>query len=571
MLQAYSESIEAGWQQVSPWYWAVSNELQLQGGTFGAKGHAYLRDIMDCDHPQQCGRKGAQMGFTVGPGVTRTLHGMKYNRYPKGVLYLFPTSDDVSDFSKSQFNTLISQNVILSSIVRNTDAAHIKQIGTAMLYLRGARAQGKIQGIKKTSSRLKTVAVDRIVYDERDEMDETMVRLAQERVSHSDVKEELSLSTPSIPDYGIDKLYAKSDQRVWMITCEACKTDTCLEIEFLQDPHSVIRQDQNGKGVRVCKKCERPIFPWQGHWVAQYPMIKDLVGWWISQLNSEYWDPWEIVKLYEDPPDGDLTEVMNSKLGMAYIAAENELTVQQVLACCGSQSMAEMEKKVKERGTAVAYGLDIQKDHLVLTLGVAISDKARRVIKVARVPSWNDVHDIASQFNTKAAVLDLEPETHKAREFQKAEPYKVWLCDYAENQKVSKREDEQTGLVVVKRTEFLDRSHNLIAGLKLELPRRCPEIDVFANQVCAAVKVLKEDQETGSKRYLYIRRDKDDYRHALSYFDLACQDPLMMANFAGGEGRVTNREIRDAYENSDPLGREHFKDGYQESYDPRFA
>ena len=47
-----------------------------------------------------------------------------------------------------------------------------------MLYLRGARATGKIEGIKKTSSSLKGIPVDRIVFDEVDEMDPAMVDLA---------------------------------------------------------------------------------------------------------------------------------------------------------------------------------------------------------------------------------------------------------------------------------------------------------------------------------------------------------------------------------------------------------
>ncbi len=123
-------------------------------------------------------------------------------------------------------------------------------------------------------------------------------------------------------------------------------------------------------------------------------------------------------------------------------------------------------------------------------------------------------------------------------------------------------------MVVVKRTEFLDKSHALISSLRLELPRRCAEVDEFAKQVCAAVKVLKEDQETGSKRYTYIRRGRDDYRHALAYFDLACQDPLMQATFAAGEGRATNVEIKSAYEHDDPLMREE-EGAYRD--DPRFS
>jgi hypothetical protein len=539
-----SPAIDQGMQAVSPWYWAVANELKLQSGTFGVHGHAYLRGLME--HPNQVGKKGAQMAFTEGPGVIKTLHSHIYGRIKVGTLYLFPTSDDVTEFSKARFNPLIEQNPCISQHVKSTDAANIKRVGQGMLYLRGARAQKKIQGNKRTSSRLKTISVDRIVFDERDEMDNDMVQLALERMSHSDVRETLTLSTPTIPEFGVDALYNKSDQRVWMIRCDHCGTETCMEIEFFNDPERVIRRGPDGKGIRTCKKCGREIHVWNADWRAQSPNVQDLVGWWISQLCSMKWDPWTIYQLYLNPPDGNLSEIMNSKLGMAYIDAENELTLQQVYACCGTKSMLELEQHAIKNRIPVAYGCDVQKDHLVMVLGHPVSEKTRRVIKVARVPSWNDVHDIAARFNTKAAVLDCEPETHKAREFQAAEPYHVWLCDYAENMKVRQKEDEKAGLVVVRRTEFLDGSHTLVAGMRLELPRRCEEVEVFAAQVCAAVKVLKEDEETGSKKYHYIRRDRDDYRHALTYFDLACEDPLVESAVIG-EGAASDEEINRAY------------------------
>jgi phage terminase large subunit GpA-like protein len=544
--------ILAGEHQISPFLWALDIELRLQSGPFTSRGHAYQQAIMDCDHPTQSCKKAAQMGITD-TAVIRTVKGHIEGRYPQGTMYLFPTDDDVSDFSKSRFNPLIDQNPLIAAHVQATDAVNIKRIGNGMLYLRGARSRRKIGTTKRTSSRLKSAPVDRLVMDERDEMDDDMIQLALERMSHSEIRETFALSTPSIPDFGIDKLYTQSDQRIWMIPCDACGTDTCLELEFLEDPERVIRTDpETGKGLRCCKKCGARIRTARGRWVAQYPNVSDHVGWWISQLNSIYWDPMEIRRMYESGQG--LAEVMNSKLGQAYIEAENELTISQVLACCGTQSMRQLEQAAMEKRFPVAYGIDVQRDHLVFVMGIATSQKTRRIIKVARVPSWNDVHEILSRYNVKAGVVDLEPEVHKSREWQHGESHTVWLCDYSENQKTSVRQDEEQGVVVVRRTEFLDKSHALVNDMRLELPRRCPEIEEFARQVTAAVKTLKEDQVTGSRRYTYLRRGVDDYRHALSYFDLACEDRAMQ----GGNihtGRASQTEIKDAYADWDPLGR----------------
>ncbi len=113
--------------------------------------------------------------------------------------------------------------------MQETDSQNTKRIGKSMLYLRGARSTAKIGGLKRTSSQLKSVPIDRVVFDEVDEMEPAMIDLAKERLSHSSVKEEIFLSTPSVPDYGVDKLYQKSDQQHWFIRCDKCGGETCDE------------------------------------------------------------------------------------------------------------------------------------------------------------------------------------------------------------------------------------------------------------------------------------------------------------------------------------------------------
>jgi hypothetical protein len=189
----------------------------------------------------------------------------------------------------------------------------------------------------------------------------------------------------------------------------------------------------------------------------------------------------------------------------------------------------------------------------------------KKILKVARVSSFNDVHDLAARFNVKCGVIDIEPETHKVREFQASEPYKIFLCDYAENQKAAQKVDEERGLIVVKRTEFLDKSHTLVADLRVTIPRRCPEIEEFAEQVCNTAKVLKEDEETGSRKYTYIKLGPDHYRHALSYFSLACEEP-MVGIMSIGLTRATPREEYNAYETNLLSDRDLVNEAYSQSY-----
>lgn len=494
--------------------WIINNNLELSHGPWKLKGHEYQVDWLQCNAKEQVFIKGAQIGATEAL-VLKTIHGMIHGHYPQGVMYLFPTRDDVRDFSKARFDPLIDVNPQVGSFVTSTDAQNIKKIGKGYLYLRGARSTKNIGLAKKSSSQLKSAPVDRVVFDERDEMEDDMVTLARERVSHSEVQELIQLGTPTIPDYGVDALYQKSTQNVWMIKCEACGKETCLDLEF---PNGIELDEATGKGRRVCIHCGNTIYPHNGRWEWQYK-DRDLVGWWISQLNSIYVDPGYIVQLYNDPPHGDLSEVMNSKLGRAYIPAENRLAPNDVYACMGQDSEA-----MSHDGPA-AMGVDVGKV-LHVVIAVKKTQTTLKVIKTCRVDSFNDLHDLAKRYGVRSAVIDLKPEIRKVREFQQQEPYLVYACDYLETRAGGFQWDDKEQLIRCNRTEICDATHDLVihAG-RLELPRRHRELDEFVKEMCNLAKVLEENPETGSKVYKYkaVGTKNDHYRHAMNYCYLAAE------------------------------------------------
>ena len=504
-LEITPEEISA----VSAWYWAWHNQIKLQASAYKLEGHEWQIKPMESDHKHRVGRKAAQIGWSE-LEVLRTVHGMIHGQYPSGCLYLFPTGDDVSDFAKARFNPLIAENpTTIGRYVQSTDSTNIKRIGKGMLYLRGARLSSVIEGMKKDSSKLRSIPVDKIVLDERDLMDSKAVDMAMERMSHSAVQEYASFSTPTIPDFGVDKEYNESNQLVWMIKCQKCNTYTCLEIEF----PACISDD----GLRLCKKCRQEIFSMNGEWVAKHPERTESEGYWLSQLNSPYVSPKTILDLYNDPPEGNIQEVYNSKLGMAYIAAENKLTVNDVYACCGQEAMS-----TKSMGPC-AMGVDVGKI-LHVVIGGKLGNERFKILKMARLSNFNDLHDLAQRFNVKAAVLDIEPETRTVREFQKAEPYEVWLCDYTDNPAKSAawREDDKT--IMAFRTEACDTAHHLVSKEgRLEIPRKCDEVEEYAKEMSNIAKVLEEDKETGARVYRYRKLGADHYFHTTAYFCLAAK------------------------------------------------
>jgi hypothetical protein len=528
-----AEQLKQWWMYADAlaWWWAFMNQINLGHGPFQRNGFEFQQEILNGNYPEDagpelfgtpikrmCAKKATQMSFSES-NILRNIFKLINGKYPKGVMVLFPTEDDVSEFSKSRYGPIFEHNPqTIGKFIGSTDSTNVKKIGRSFLFMHGTRATIKIGGLVKESSKLRSRAVDRIEADEIDLMDQDMIQLSLNRLSGSDIQEEGYTSSPTIPGYGIDRLYGESDQRVWMIKCQHCGEETCAELEF----PNCIQEVSKYHAVKVCRKCKEEIFTKDGQWRPRRPdKTRELVGYWISQLNSSKVDPLKVLKLYNDPPNGNKTLVMNSHLGMAHISAENQLTPEDVWDILGRDPMIGKHDGPTACGVDVGNGL-----HTVIV--ERPREGTMKVVKIANLSSFNDLHDMAAMFHVKCMVIDFRPERHKVREFRKGETFEIYGCDYLDKGGRGAVDwDSREGIVRVNRTEICDATHDIvITPGKLQLPRRCSEIDEFVQHLCNIAKVLDEDEETGSKTYRYrkLGHDRPDhYRHALNYAFLAAQ------------------------------------------------
>ena len=508
-IPAISEGICAS----NPWYWAYTKAIQLIPGPFRLNGHEFQVRPMSIRPKVKVFRKATQMVVTESE-VLNVLNGMIYGYYPVGVYYLFPSKDKVSEFSKSRFKPLIQDNpATIGQFVRDTDSVNLKRIGSGFLYFRSGRLHQEIEGIMKTSAALKGDPADHAVHDEYDEMDPDIDEYIEGRLAKSSIHTKSYLANPTIPDYGIDRKFQTSSQEYWHVKCPACGAWTCFDWE---DNFPRLFYDfRDGTVIRACSHCERALDVRFGRWIPANPDEKDIMGFTIGHPSAYWIDPKDLLQRYRDPQT-QKANFIRLELGRAHVEADEVLTPPQVYACCGNYGMhysSEIEN---------AYGLDVGKD-LHMVIGHPTSLKTRKILKVARISSFNDVHDLAQKFHCACGVIDMEPETRTVRRFQATEPYKIFLCDYAERQRVSQRLDESKEVMVVRRTELFDQTHELFRDGLIEIPRKSQEIERYAKELCNAVKILKEDKETGYKSYHYIKRGREDYRNATNYFELACQ------------------------------------------------
>ncbi len=137
--------------------------------------------------------------------------------------------------------------------LESTDNISLKKFHNGHLYLRGM--------VLRVG--LKSVPADMVVFDEMDEArDQTAVDMAIERMAHSEFKEVVMLSNPSLPDFGIDRAFQETDQCFWLIKCPGCRRWANLVDEF---PDCLA--EGGDRVVRVCIKCGHELDISTGRWV----------------------------------------------------------------------------------------------------------------------------------------------------------------------------------------------------------------------------------------------------------------------------------------------------------------
>lgn len=526
---------------VSPGYWAsVLYPMKLANGqTFTFEGREYMKEYIELTVVEKVSIKATGGGFSEA-AIIRSIHGMRYGRYSQGVGYYFPTDDDMIDYVKSRFNPLILHNrESIGRFMRSgsggkvTDAASIKRIGNANLYMRGTTMKPGEEGGARQSTKTSAIHIDRAVLDEVDQMEADAIAKIRGRLGNACVDgikgfhEMEYLGNPSDEDRGVDLLWQASDQRYWFRNC-TCGGITCAELEFLSDPEKCVgfytdiadrEAHHQPIGYVRCVKCGKPVGIRHGVWIPQKPMCKTRAGFNWSHLTSEYHDPARILKDYRNPPEGNLGDVYRLDLGLAYSSQDDKLRKDMVWACCTNEGVLD-----KHQGPC-AMGVDNDdKKHVVI--GGRLGNEKYKVFKVCRVEDFKVCLDLVRLFNVKTCVVDIRPNKDSALEFQKACTKfgcRVFLCEYTDSILVDAAYNDDIGLVKTYRTGIFDKTHRLFVNNDILLPRRCGAIDEYALQCCNCVKSKEINKKTRQIIYRYKKTGggNDHYRNSTNYFVLA--------------------------------------------------
>lgn len=491
----------------------VRPRIKVDGDQLDFHRYAWAPALIDDKHPHIIIRKGAQTSFTISL-VLKTIDRMSHEKL-RGALYLFPTKTDAGEFVSTRFDRILNENPSLKRRVGDSDSVSRKIIGGAPIYFRGTTKE----------TQLVSVPADVLVLDERDRMLDDMVELAKQRLSGSKNPQRTDLSTPTLPNYGVDLDYEESDAHVWQIKCQACTDWTCLELAW---PDAFGHDDDRGY-FRRCRSCGAEINPSDGEWVSRHPG-RAKRGYYISQLCSR--DPNTIMAEFaEATRRGKLKEFHNSGLGLAYADIDEALTEGVVLAACNHD-------RPRELGSdgPCYLGADVGPKRIHWVVGERPTRGRQQVVAFGVAHTEDDFISVLDRYHVKAAVVDQMAETRAVRRIIERRPGAAWGCVYSEQQKNSYHWNERERIVTVNRTESLDESHARVTSGETQLPRADdkfrgkptdlnPDNGEFLRSMCNIGRVTATDDETGARVSRWVLRGVkiDHYRHAFNYAEIASE------------------------------------------------
>ena len=208
-----------------------------------------------------------------------------------------------------------------------------------------------------------------------------------------------------------------------------------------------------------------------------------------------------------------ITVFYNLIIGIGYVEAHNRLSVEEVLALCGSDG-------VESSDVGPCFmGVDRGKD-LHVVIGKRHPSVSGKIVHINVYKDWEELDGLMNNFNVSRCVVDALPETRTARAFARRHKGRVFLNYYNIHQKGAYKWNEETLESNCNRTESLDASHREIQEQLIVLPKNCEIVQEFAKHLHNIARKLEEDEETRSKRYVYVPVGTkiDHFRHAFNYF-----------------------------------------------------
>lgn len=555
-IQRISDSLDdrSSLGRLSKW---VAKYTYIGGRPFSFRDHEWQAAILDSRHHNVAIMKCSQVGLSE--IATRFVLAFLATNPETVAIITYPALKDAQRYAKSRIDPVIQGSKhLLNLMAPGADSSMFKMISTSQLHLSGTYGKAII-----------SIPTDLLVSDETDFSNAEALVTAESRLTHSRFVNEAtgerglkrSFSTPTVHDFGVSALYARSDQRRYMCRCRHCTE--WFWPQFLE--HAVvdgwdrpmteltymdaIQLDEAGKldSARIlCPNCHHVITRGDlgatyREWVAEYPEKVSVEGWAVSPLDmpAYHYAPSLMRKLI-----GYRAEVghfRNFTLGLPYTDASNSILNERVRANTVVAPVSPEEAKSTGVYGTVA-GLDLGKTSWFLvgkpyrdTLQIIWAEQIR-----LRDENGSDLQSrvlyLLEAFGVWRLVTDSMPYTDSVLAIQAAKgqgtvlPCSYNLSDRSLRSYEVKEHLDKPWEVLAHRTKSLNNTTRLVNSGQVKFPLHA-EMSTVEKHLQGMKRVDRVDGD-GEQDSNWVKTGDDHYFHALNYLSIAA-DVTQVEFFSG--------------------------------------
>lgn len=495
----------------------IKNE---QGHKLDFSEHSFLWDIYSDMSPHQAIMKAAQIGFST-TAIIKSLwlaHTKKLD-----MIYTLPTYGDVHDFVTSKVNRIIEQNPILQEWTHDKDTIEQKKVGDSIIYYRGTWSERAALMISS----------DLNVHDEVDRSNLKVVDQYYSRLQHSKYHWQWLFSNPSVPEVGVHKLWSRSDQKHWFITCDKCGKKQYLVMEN-------IFQKEDKNYYFGCNTCKAELNRNKGEWIARWPNIKNVSGYWISLLMAP-WVSANTIKELERTKPADY--FANFVLGIPYTGSGNIVTKDVI--------MRNLTSDINTQDGRIVIGVDPGSD-----IRYVCGNEKGLFYYGETKNNYAELEALLRRWPKAIMVVDSGGDLIASRELRAKYPNRVFLAYYRQDRKsedIFSWNDDECSVVI-------DRNKTIQLVIDELTDRRIPiygnETDWYDYWVhWSHIYRVSEEDTLGQIKNKWMRSDRDDWVHATVYWRAG------MDRFMSGQGAIINiqESIGETGYTTDPTGKHLFQ------------
>lgn len=521
--------------------WIAENTF-INGEPYSFSGHEYQEFVLRDESREVVIRKCSQVGLSeisarLALALSAIIRGYT-------VAYTLPTAGFAATFMRTRIDPVIQGSPYLKSMLRGElDNNEVKKIGDSFLYLKGAQS----------SNAPISVPCDHLIHDEVDFSDPEVLSQYQSRLTHSKYKRKTKLSTPTLPDRGIDYEFQRSRRHFNLVKCSCCNhwfaPDYFEHVRvpgFTDDLRQITKANIHRYNVAeahmVCPKCGGvpSMLPEHRQWVCENPTDRFIA----SGIQVTPFDAPTIITpgylIEASTQYKRYVDFINFGLGLPTLDEDATLTRDELQRCIGN----ELDETTGSNVMGVDMGMTCY-----FTIGRVRQDSSIRLLHLEQVPASRvreRYAELRRIWAPRMVIMDSQPYTETVMALQQTD-VRLLGAVYTRSKgleifKVIDREEDRSEAVRDLRQININRDRGFDALMDfirsgMLSKQGCALDDLWISHLTDMRRV--KDWDTQSQEIIYrwtkSEQGNDHFHHSLLYMFIAS---MVMAAGRGSNVRL---------------------------------